>query len=146
MMLMSFHRILGLIAILEEDKLVGFNIAVGGGMGMTHGDTETYPQLARVIGFCTPDQIIEVAEKIITIQRDYGNRSVRKYARFKYTIDARGLDWIANELNERLGWELETARDYHFEHNGDRYGWVEGSDGNWHFTLFIQNGRVQDCG
>ena len=113
-------------------------------MGMTHGDTKTYPQLARVIGFCTPDQIIEVAEKIITIQRDYGNRSVRKYARFKYTIDARGLDWIAKELNERLGWELETARDYHFEHNGDRYGWVEGSDGNWHFTLFIQNGRVQD--
>ena len=95
MMWMFFRRILGIIAILEEGKLVGFNIAVGGGMGMTHGDTKTYPQLARVIGFCTPDQIIEVAEKIITIQRDYGNRSVRKYARFKYTIDARGLDWIA---------------------------------------------------
>lgn len=139
-----FSQDLGLIAVLEDSKLVGFNIAVGGGMGMTHGDTDTYPQLARVIGFCTTDQIIEVAEKIITIQRDYGNRSVRKYARFKYTIDARGLDWIVNELNERLGWELEPARDYYFEHNGDRYGWVEGSDGNWHFTLFIQNGRIQD--
>ena len=79
-------------------------------MGMTHGDTKTYPQLARVIGFCTPDQIMEVAEKTITIQRDYGNRSVRKYARFKYTIDARGLDWFVNELNNRLGWELEAAR------------------------------------
>ena len=106
---MFFRKILDLIAILEDDKLVGFNIAVGGGMGMTHGDKETYPQLARVIGFCTPDQLLEVAEKIITIQRDYGNRSERKNARFKYTIDARGLDWIIDELNERLGWELASC-------------------------------------
>jgi|SRR5690625_108713 len=139
-----FSQDLGLIAILEDGKLEGFNIAVGGGMGMTHGDTETYPQLARVIGFCTPDKLIEVAEKVITIQRDYGNRSVRKNARFKYTVDARGLAWIADELNERLGWELEPARDYHFDHNGDRYGWVKGSNDKWHFTLFIQNGRVKD--
>lgn len=139
-----FSQDLGLIAILENDKLVGFNIAVGGGMGMTHGDTKTYPQLARVIGFCTPDQVIEVAEKIITIQRDYGNRAERKYARFKYTIDARGLEWITNELNERLGWALEQARAYEFEHNGDRYGWIKGSNDEWHFTLFIENGRVLD--
>lgn len=139
-----FSQDLGLIAILEDDKLVGFNIAVGGGMGMTHGDTKTYPQLARVIGFCTPDQVVEVAEKIITIQRDYGNRAVRKYARFKYTIDARGLEWITNELNERLGWELDQARAYQFEHNGDRYGWIKGSNDKWHFTFFIENGRVID--
>lgn len=139
-----FSQDLGFIAILEDDQLVGFNIAVGGGMGMTHGDPETYPQLARVIGFCTPDQVVDVAEKIITIQRDYGNRSVRKYARFKYTIDARGLDWVKNELNERLGRELEPARAYQFEHNGDRYGWIKGSNGKWHFTFFIQNGRVLD--
>lgn len=139
-----FSQDLGFIAILEDDQLVGFNIAVGGGMGMTHGDTKTYPQLARVIGFCKPEQVIEVAEKIITIQRDYGDRSVRKYARFKYTIDARGLEWIKDELNERLGWKLETARKYQFEHNGDRYGWVKGSNDQWHFTFFIQNGRVLD--
>jgi sulfite reductase (NADPH) hemoprotein beta-component len=139
-----FSQDLGFIAILEDDKLVGFNVAVGGGMGMTHGDTETYPQLARVIGFCTPDQLLEVAEKVITIQRDYGNRSERKNARFKYTIDARGLDWIIAELNERLGWVLPEARAYHFDHNGDRYGWVKGNNGRWHFTLFIQNGRVKD--
>jgi len=139
-----FSQDLGLIAILEDDKLVGFNIAVGGGMGMTHGDTATYPQLARVIGFCTPDKIIEVAEKIITIQRDYGNRSVRKYARFKYTVDAKGLEWIASELTNRLGWDLEAARPYLFEHNGDRYGWIKGNDGKWHYTLFIENGRVRD--
>lgn len=139
-----FSQDLGFIAILEDEKLVGFNIAVGGGMGMTHGDTKTYPQLARVIGFCTPAQVVEVAEKIITIQRDYGNRTERKYARFKYTIDARGLEWIMNELNERLGWALEQARVYHFEHNGDRYGWIKGSNNKWHFTLFIENGRVLD--
>ncbi|MFC5587661.1 assimilatory sulfite reductase (NADPH) hemoprotein subunit [Sporosarcina soli] len=139
-----FSQDLGFIAILEDDKLVGFNVAVGGGMGMTHGDAETYPQLARVIGFCTPDQLLEVAEKVITIQRDYGNRSERKNARFKYTIDARGLDWIIAELNERLGWVLPEARAYHFDHNGDRYGWVKGNNGRWHFTLFIQNGRVKD--
>lgn len=139
-----FSQDLGLIAILEDDKLVGFNIAVGGGMGMTHGDTKTYPQLARVIGFCTPDQVVEVAEKIITIQRDYGNRAVRKYARFKYTIDARGLEWITNELNERIGWGLDQAKAYQFEHNGDRYGWIKGSNDKWHFTFFIENGRVLD--
>ncbi|WP_205171418.1 assimilatory sulfite reductase (NADPH) hemoprotein subunit [Bacillus pakistanensis] len=139
-----FSQDLGLIAIVEEGKLKGFNIAVGGGMGMTHGDKETYPQIAKVIGFCTPDKMVDVAEKVITIQRDYGNRSIRKYARFKYTVDRLGLDFIKEELNERLGWELAEARPYHFDHNGDRYGWVRGSNGNWHLTLFIQNGRVTD--
>ncbi|MFS0574610.1 assimilatory sulfite reductase (NADPH) hemoprotein subunit [Sporosarcina sp. 179-K 3D1 HS] len=139
-----FSQDIGFIAIVEEGKLQGFNVAVGGGMGMTHGDTNTYPQLARVIGFCRSEQVVEVAEKLITIQRDYGNRSVRKYARFKYTIDARGLDWLVGELTERLGWTLEEARAYHFDHNGDRYGWVKGSNGKWQYTLFIQNGRVKD--
>ncbi|ASK62176.1 assimilatory sulfite reductase (NADPH) hemoprotein subunit [Virgibacillus phasianinus] len=134
---------LGFIAILEDGKLQGFNVAVGGGMGMTHGDTDTYPQISRVIGFCPVEKIIEVAETVITIQRDYGNRSDRMNARFKYTVDARGIDWIRNELNERLEWELEEARAYHFDHNGDRYGWVEG-DGKWHLNLFIQNGRITD--
>ncbi|WP_080875145.1 assimilatory sulfite reductase (NADPH) hemoprotein subunit [Oceanobacillus timonensis] len=139
-----FSQDLGFIAVLEDGHLQGFNISVGGGMGMTHGDTNTYPQLGRVIGFCEPDQITDVAEKIITIQRDYGNRSERKYARFKYTIDARGIDWLKKELTERLGWQLEEARDYHFDHNGDRYGWVKSTQNRWNFTLFIQNGRIQD--
>ncbi|MBU7318192.1 assimilatory sulfite reductase (NADPH) hemoprotein subunit [Paenibacillus oleatilyticus] len=139
-----FSQDLGLIAIHEQGRLLGFNVAVGGGMGMTHGDPQTYPQLARVIGFVTPEQVVDVAEKTVTIQRDYGDRSVRKHARFKYTIDDRGLEWFIDELHERLGWKLEEARPYHFDHNGDRYGWVKGSNGKWHFTLFIQNGRVKD--
>lgn len=139
-----YSQDLGLIAIVENGKLAGFNIAVGGGMGMTHGDPKTYPQIARVIGFATPDKIVDIAEKIVTIQRDYGDRSVRKHARFKYTIDDRGLEWLVTELHARLGYELESPREYRFEHNGDRYGWVKGTNNKWHYTLFIQNGRVKD--
>lgn len=139
-----FSQDLGFIAIVEEGKLRGFNIAIGGGMGMSHGDKATYPQLAKVIGFCAPNQIVDVAEKIITIQRDYGNRSVRKNARFKYTVDRLGLDTVKVELENRLGWNLEEAKSYHFDNNGDRYGWVKGIDGKWHFTLFVEGGRVAD--
>jgi len=139
-----YSQDLGFIAIHEDGKLLGFNVAVGGGMGMTHGDPKTYPQLARVVGFITPEQIVDVAEKTVTIQRDYGDRSVRKHARFKYTIDDRGLDWFVNELHSRLGWKLQPARPFHFEHNGDRYGWVKGSNNRWHYTLFVQSGRVKD--
>ncbi|GBF72139.1 sulfite reductase subunit beta [Paenibacillus sp. 598K] len=139
-----YSQDLGFIAIVDNGKLLGFNVTAGGGMGMTHGDTATYPQLGRVIGFCTPEQAIDVAEKTVTIQRDYGDRSVRKHARFKYTIDDRGIEWFKDELHRRLGWSLEPARDYRFDHNGDRYGWVKGSNGKWHLTLFIQNGRIAD--
>ncbi|MFB6497869.1 assimilatory sulfite reductase (NADPH) hemoprotein subunit [Bacillus haynesii] len=139
-----FSQDLGFIAIVEDDKLIGFNVAIGGGMGMTHGDKATYPQLAKVIGFCKPDQLYDVAEKTITIQRDYGNRSVRKNARFKYTIDRLGLETVKNELENRLGWSLAEAKPYHFEHNGDRYGWVKGVKGRWHFTMFVEGGRVTD--
>lgn len=139
-----FSQDLGLIAVVENGKLMGFNVAIGGGMGSTHGDKATYPQVAKVIGFCTPDKIVELAEKTITIQRDYGNRSVRKNARFKYTVDRLGLDVVKEELENRLGWTLEEAKPYHFDHNGDRYGWVKGVGGKWHFTLFVENGRVKD--
>ncbi|WP_379968228.1 assimilatory sulfite reductase (NADPH) hemoprotein subunit [Ectobacillus sp. sgz5001026] len=139
-----FSQDLGLIAVVEDNKLVGFNVAIGGGMGMTHGDKETYPQLAKLIGFCTPNQILDVTEKVITIQRDYGNRSVRKNARFKYTVDRLGLETVKAELENRLGWNLEEAKPYHFDHNGDRYGWVKGVQGRWQFTLFVQGGRIAD--
>jgi sulfite reductase (NADPH) hemoprotein beta-component len=89
---------------------------------------------------------VAVAEAVLTVQRDYGDRADRKHARFKYTVEDRGADWIRAETERRLGWELEPARDYHFDHNGDRYGWVQGDDGRWHYTLFIENGRVRDRG
>ncbi|WP_431027590.1 assimilatory sulfite reductase (NADPH) hemoprotein subunit [Lysinibacillus sp. LZ02] len=139
-----YSQDIGFIAIVENEKLAGFNVLVGGGMGMTHGDNETYPQLGRLLGFITPDKLLETAEKIITIQRDYGNRKERKNARFKYTLDKRGLDWFKEELNRRLGWPVQEARSFQFDHVGDRYGWVKGDDGKWHYTLFIQNGRIKD--
>lgn len=139
-----FSQDLGFIAIVENDKLEGFNVVIGGGMGMTHGDKTTYPQIGKVIGFCRPEQIVEVAKNVLTVQRDYGNRSDRKHARFKYTVDRLGVENIKKELENRLGWELEDAKPYQFEHNGDRYGWVKGVNNRWHYTLFIEGGRVKD--
>lgn len=138
-----YSQDIGLIAVIEDDQLVGFNVTVGGGMGMTHGDTKTYPQVGRLLGYFPKEEAVDVCEKILTIQRDYGNRENRKNARFKYTVDRVGVGFIREELNKRLGWEIEEAKPFEFKHNGDRYGWTEGS-GKWHFTLFIQNGRVKD--
>jgi len=141
-----FAQDLGLIAIVEQGVLRGFNIAIGGGMGASHGDATTYPRLASVIGFVTPEQLFGVAEAVIGVQRDWGNRVERKHARLKYTLDHRGLDTFKAELESRLGYTLGSARDYRFEHNGDRYGWVEGHDGRWHLTLHIESGRLADVG
>lgn len=138
-----YSQDIGLISIIEDDQLVGFNVTVGGGMGMKHGNTKTYPQVGRLLGYFPKEEAIDVCEKLLTIQRDHGNREDRTNARFKYTVDRLGVDWIREELNTRLGWEIEEARPFDFKHNGDRYGWTEGS-GKWHFTLFIQNGRVKD--
>jgi sulfite reductase (NADPH) hemoprotein beta-component len=139
-----FAHCLGFIAIVENDKIVGYNVSVGGGLGMTHGNEATFPRLADVIAFCTPEQAIDVAEKIVTIQRDHGDRSNRAHARFKYTVEDKGADWIRGELERRLGYPLENPRKFLFESNGDRYGWHQGQDGNWHLNLFIEGGRVID--
>jgi sulfite reductase (NADPH) hemoprotein beta-component len=138
-----FAQDLGFIAILENDRIVGYNVAVGGGMGMTHGEPETYPRIADVIGYCPAEQVIEVAEKTVTVQRDYGDRSNRKHARVKYTIDSMGIDRFVALINERLSVPLEPARPYSFTGNGDRLGWAVDDDGVSHFTLFIENGRIK---
>jgi sulfite reductase (NADPH) hemoprotein beta-component len=130
----------------EEDEVVGYNVTVGGGMGMTHGEPETYPRTADLLGFCTPDQVVDVSEKVVTTQRDFGDRGNRKHARLKYTIEDMGLDAFRAEVEKRLGYKLESPRDFHFEHTGDRYGWVKDHAGKWHLTLFIQNGRLADLG
>lgn len=139
-----FANDLGFIAIAEDNHLLGFNVTAGGGLSMTHGETSTYPRLADVIGYCPKSKTLQVAEEIVTIQHDFGDRTQRKHARFKYTIEDRGIDWLMFELNRRLGWNLEPPRPYIFEHSGDRYGWVEGANDTWHYTLFIQNGRILD--
>lgn len=138
-----YSQDIGLIAIVDHDELIGFNVLVGGGMGMTHGNKNTYPQIGRLLGYIPKEEVVDVCEKILTIQRDYGNRVDRKNARFKYTVDRLGLERVKTELNQRLGWEIQEPKALKFEHNGDRLGWIQGEH-NWNFTLFIQNGRIKD--
>lgn len=141
-----FANDLGFIAIVENDQLIGFNVTVGGGMGSSHGDESTYPRVADVIGFCTLDQVLAVAENVVKVQRDFGNREVRKLARLKYTIDRLGLDVFKQKLSAYQGFELAEPKDYEFKHNGDRYGWYQDENGNWHLTLYIHSGRIADFG
>lgn len=141
-----FAHDLGFIAIVENGKLAGFNVTIGGGMGMHHNNHATYPRLADVMGFCTPEQAVAVAEGVVITQRDHGDRSDRKHARLKYTVDDHGLDFFRAKVEEYCGFELGEPRDYKFESTGDRYGWTEGINGKWNLTLFIQNGRVRDTG
>lgn len=141
-----FAHDLGFVAVLGDGgEVLGWNVTVGGGMGMTHGDTTTYPRVADVMGFCTTAQAVDVAEKVLLVQRDFGNRKERKHARLKYTIETRGLAWFRAEVERRLGYPLDEPRPVVFTSMGDRYGWREDHEGNWHLTLFVENGRVKDA-
>lgn len=136
---------LGLIAIIENETLKGFNIAIGGGLGTTHGNAETYARLATVIGFVPADErLFKAVYEIVTIQRDYGNRSDRKLARLKYTVDKYGVDWYRQELGKRTGFPLEAARPYTFTDRKDYYGWQQNHKGLWYYTPFVESGRVTD--
>jgi len=135
---------IGLIAIVEQGKLTGFNVAVGGGMGATFGMPETFPRLASVIGFVPKAKVVDVCEKIMLLQRDNGNRSNRKLSRLKYTVERMTVAGFKAEVEKRLGYGLELVRPYQFTTNGDQYGWKKGEDGQWHITLFIEGGRVKD--
>ena len=137
---------LGFIAIADASgkKLLGFNITVGGGLGMSHNQVETFPRIADVLGFCRVDQVVDVAEKILTTQRDFGDRTDRKHARLKYTIEDRGIVWFRAEVERRLGYQLGSPRPFAFTHMGDRYGWVDGENGTSHYTLFLMSGRIKD--
>jgi sulfite reductase (NADPH) hemoprotein beta-component len=135
---------IGLIAIEENGQLAGFNVAVGGGLGFTFGRNDTYARLASPLGFCTPEQVLDVCFHTVAIQRDFGNRADRKLSRFKYTLDRHGLDWFKQELNTRLGFELGKVRPFGFATTGDRFGWHSTTDGLWHLGLRLEYGRVLD--
>jgi sulfite reductase (NADPH) hemoprotein beta-component len=140
-----FAHDLGYIAILgKKGNLAGYNVTVGGGMGMTHGEPNTYPRTADVMGYCRPEQALAVAEAVVTIQRDWGDRTDRKHARLKYTIEDHGLDAFRVEVERRSGVELGKPKAFAFTSTGDRYGWSEGENGRAHLTLFIENGRIKD--
>jgi len=138
-----FINDIALIAIIEDHKIVGYNIAAGGGLGATHGNDATYARLASVLGFvATEEKVLQAVYEIITVQRDFGNRSDRKLSRLKYTIDKLGIEGYRNEVEKRSGFSFEPAREFKFEQRKDRYGWVQNHEGKWFYTLFVEHGRV----
>ena len=139
-----FTNCLGLVAIVENDRLTGYNLAVGGGMGRTHGNEATYPRLADVLGFIPPEKIVDVAKAVLTIHRDFGDRTDRKHARLKYVVQERGVDWTRAEVEKRASFKLGPARPFKFTSTGDVYGWHQAADGTWFLTIYVETGRVKD--
>lgn len=140
-----FINDIALIAVIENDKIVGYNIAAGGGLGATHGNDATYARLASLLGFVdTEEKMLKAVYEIITVQRDFGNRSDRKLSRLKYTIDKLGIEGYRTEVEKRCGFTLEPAREFKFEQRKDRYGWVQNHEGKWFYTVFVEHGRILD--
>ena len=137
---------LGFIAIEEAGTLVGYNLTVGGGLGRSHGNEETYPRVADVIGFLTPGQLIEVSRGVLTIHRDFGDRTNRKHARLKYVLEEKGAAWFRTELESRLGYTLGDPKPFTFEKQGDHFGWETAVDGSAFLGLYVETGRVKDAG
>ena len=140
-----FSQDLGFIAIVEGGKLAGYDVTVGGGLGMSHGNAETHPRLADVLGFVPADKIIAVGEAVLTTQRDFGDRTNRKHARLKYTIEDRGIAWFKAEVEKRVGFAFEPARPFIFTSIEDPLGWHACADGTWFYGLHILSGRIKDA-
>lgn len=139
-----FTNDLGFIGIVENGQLIGYNLAVGGGMGRSHGNTVTYPRLADVLGFFKAEHVVEIAKAVLTVHRDFGDRTDRKHARLKYVVAERGVDFVRSEIEKRAGIKLEPARPYAFLTSNDAYGWHKAIDGTNFLTLFVETGRVKD--
>lgn len=135
---------LNFVAISDNGQLVGFNVLVGGGLSIAHGDKTTYPRTASELGYIPLAQTLAIAEAVVTTQRDWGNRTNRKNAKTKYTLERVGVDTFKQEVERRAGIAFEAVRPYAFTGRGDRIGWVKGIDNHWHLTLFIENGRILD--
>jgi sulfite reductase (NADPH) hemoprotein beta-component len=139
-----FTNCLGFVAIAENGKLAGYNLLAGGGLGMSHGNTQTFPRVADVIGFFRPERLVDVAKAVVTVHRDFGDRTNRKHARLKYVLEEQGPDWFRNEVNQRAGFQLEPARPMNFTRQGDVFGWHRQSDGNYFLGLYVEAGRIKD--
>lgn len=139
-----FSQDLGFIAIVEDGKLAGYNVTAGGGLGMNHGNVETFPRIADVLGFIPADKVNTVGEAILTTQRDYGDRTNRRHARLKYTIEDRGVEWFKGEVEKRSGIPFAPAKPYNFTTIEDPHGWHKCADGTWFYGLHILSGRIKD--
>jgi sulfite reductase (NADPH) hemoprotein beta-component len=140
-----FTNDLGFIVIAGGEKLLGYNLIAGGGMGMSHGNAQTFPRLADVIGFLTPEHLEAAAKAVVGIHRDFGDRTNRKHARLKYVLAERGADWCRQEVNQRAGIKLEPPRPFTFTRQGDLLGWHRQTNGNYFLGLFVENGRIKDA-
>jgi sulfite reductase (NADPH) hemoprotein beta-component len=136
----------GFIAIVEKDRLAGYNLTAGGGMGLSHGNPATFARLADVIGFVKPDRVIETARAAVTIHRDFGDRTNRKHARLKYVLAERGVAWFREEMERRLGFPFGAPRPFEFSRQGDLYGWQKQFDGRFFLGVFVQSGRIKNTG
>ena len=141
-----FTNDVGFIAIVENDQLIGYNVAIGGGMGRSHGNEATYPRLADVLGFIPADKVVELTKAVLTIHRDFGDRTDRKHARLKFVIAERGTEWARAEIEQRAGFALAPAKSYQFTTTADLLGWRQAVDGSWFLGLFVETGRIRDTG
>ena len=139
-----YANCLGFIAIIEDGRLVGYNLAAGGGMGRSHGNEATYPRMADVVGFLPKDKVVDVARAVLTVHRDFGDRTDRKHARLKYVLQERGVDWFRSEVEARAGFRLGPVRSFAFTSQSDLLGWHRGLDGRWFAGLWVDMGRVKD--
>ncbi len=139
-----FTNDLGYIAIVEAGRLTGYNLTVGGGLGRSHGNQETFPRLADLVGFVTRDQLTAVSQAVLTVHRDYGDRTDRKHARLKYVLEEKGVDWFRGELESRVGFKLQSAKAFAFTSQGDHYGWAKQADQRLFLGLFVESGRIKD--
>lgn len=139
-----YTNCLGFVAIGEGNQLEGYNLLAGGGMGMSHGNSETFPRMADVIGFFPPEKVVDVAKAVLTVHRDFGDRTNRKHARLKYVLEEKGPDWFRQEVESRVGFKFEPARPFTFKQQGDLYGWHKQLDGRHFLTLFVEAGRIKD--
>ena len=139
-----FTNCLGFIGVVENGQLIGYNLCVGGGMGRSHGNVTTYPRLADVLGFFAAQHIVDIAKAVLTVHRDFGDRTDRKRARLKYVVQDRGVDWTRAEIEQRAGIKLEPARATQFTTMSDDYGWHRALDGTHFLTLFVETGRIKD--
>jgi len=140
-----FTNDLGFIVIADGEKLLGYNLLVGGGMGMSHGNEKTFPRVADMLGFLTPEHLEAVSKAVLTIHRDFGDRTNRKHARLKYVLAERGADWCRAEVEKRAGMKLQPPRPYQFTKQGDLLGWHKQTDGNYFLGLFVENGRIKNA-
>lgn len=135
----------GLIAIKGDDgRLAGFNLLVGGGMGVTHNNKKTYPRTGSMLGYVPKEKVHIACEKVMLVQRDNGDRKNRKHARLKYTVDDMTVEGFKAEVEKYWGDKFDEPKAFKFDSNVDTFGWQKDENGKHHFTMFIENGRIED--